>query len=59
MVYTWQLTFVPPTNIPPLAPFGQSVVLIAGMPFSGMALVRQKSAAVRRETYKVRMHNLI
>lgn len=46
------LTFVPPTKIPPRAPLGPSVVLIDGMPFSGMAFVLQKSAAVRRETCK-------
>jgi len=46
------LTFVPPTKIPPRAPFGPSVVLIEGMPFSGIAFVLQKSAAVRRETCK-------
>lgn len=45
-----RLTLVPPTNIPPLAPLGPSVVLIAGIPFSGIAFVLQKSAAVSRET---------
>lgn len=42
-------TLVPPTKIPPLAPFGPSEVLIAGIPFSGMAFVLQKSAAVSKE----------
>jgi hypothetical protein len=44
-------TFVPPTKIPPRAPFGPSLVLMAGILFSGIAFVLQKSAAVRRETY--------
>lgn len=42
-------TFVPPTKIPPRAPFGPSLVFAAGIPFSLIALVLQKSAAVRRE----------
>ena len=41
---------VPPTKMPPRAPFGPSLVLMAGMPFEGIALVLQKSAAVRRDT---------
>lgn len=43
------LTFVPPTKIPPRAPFGPSLVFAAGMPFSAMAVVLQKSAAVSKE----------
>lgn len=46
-------TLVPPTKIPPRAPFGPSVVLMAGIPFSGMAFVLQKSAAVSKETWEV------
>lgn len=42
---------VPPTKMPPLAPFGPSEVLMAGMPFSGIDFVLQKSAAVSRDTY--------
>lgn len=45
----WWCTFVPPTKIPPRAPFGPSLVFAAGTPFSLIALVLQKSAAVRRE----------
>lgn len=47
------LTLVPPTKIPPRAPFGPSEAFIAGMFFSGMAFVLQKSAAVRRDTCKM------
>lgn len=47
-VWRWS-TFVPPTKIPPRAPFGPSLVFAAGIPFSLIALVLQKSAAVRRE----------
>lgn len=43
-------TLVPPTKIPPRAPFGPSLVLAAGTPFEGMDFVLQKSAAVRSET---------
>lgn len=43
-------TFVPPTKMPPRAPLGPSLVFIAGIRFSGMDFVLQKSAAVRRET---------
>ncbi len=46
-----QQTFVPPTKILPRAPFGPSVVLAAGMPLAGMDFVRQKSAAVRSDTF--------
>lgn len=42
-------TFVPPTKILPRAPFGPSLVFAAGIPFSLIALVLQKSAAVSRE----------
>jgi hypothetical protein len=51
-IQEFQNTFVPPTNIPPLAPLGPSVVLIAGIFLDGMDLVRQKSAAVRSDTYQ-------
>src|SRR5262249_40382822 len=42
-------TLVPPTNIPPLAPLGPSLVLTEGMFFAGIPFVLQKSAAVSRE----------
>ena len=42
---------VPPTKILPRAPFGPSVVLADGIPFSGIAFVRQKSQAVRSEIW--------
>ena len=42
----------------PLAPFGPSVVLIEGIPFSGSALVLQKSTPVRREILKVSVISL-
>lgn len=48
------LTLVPPTNMPPRAPFGPSDAFIAGMFFSGIAFVLQKSAAVRRDTFGLR-----
>lgn len=41
---------MPPTKMPPRAPLGPSDVLMAGMFLAGIDLVRQKSAAVRRET---------
>lgn len=44
------ITFVPPTKMPPRAPFGPSLVFAAGMAFEGMAFVLQKSAAVSKET---------
>ena len=44
-------TGVPSLKKAPLAPFGPSVVLIEGMPFEGIATVRQKSCAVSRETF--------
>lgn len=47
------LTLVPPTKMPPRAPFGPSVALIAGIFFSGIALVLQKSAAVSRDTLQI------
>jgi hypothetical protein len=47
------LTFVPALKIAPRAPFGPSLVLKAGIPFSGIDLDLQKSAAVRSETYLV------
>lgn len=50
-IVAWTPTFVPPTKIPPLAPFGPSLVLMAGMSLEGMAFVLQKSAAVRRDTF--------
>jgi hypothetical protein len=43
-------TFVPPTKIPPRAPFGPSEVLTAGMFLEGMDFVLQKSAAVSKDT---------
>jgi hypothetical protein len=43
-------TLVPPTKMPPRAPLGPSVVLMAGIPLSGIAFVLQKSAAVSSET---------
>lgn len=46
------LTFVPALKIAPRAPFGPSLVLKAGIPFSGIAFDLQKSAAVRSETYR-------
>jgi hypothetical protein len=46
------LTLVPALKIAPRAPFGPSLVLKAGIPFAGMALDLQKSAATRRETYE-------
>lgn len=48
---TSRLTLVPPTKIPPRAPFGPSLVFTAGMFLEGMALLLQKSAAVRREIW--------
>lgn len=50
------LTFVPPVNIPPRAPFGPSVVLNAGTPLDGMDLDLQKSAATRSETLPASAH---
>lgn len=44
-----QLTFVPPTKMPPRAPLGPSLVFTAGMFLEGIALVLQKSAAVSKE----------
>ena len=49
----WKLTFVPPTKMPPRAPFGPSVVLTAGTFFSGIAFVLQKSAAASRDTCRM------
>jgi hypothetical protein len=46
-------TFVPPVKIPPRAPFGPSEVLNAGIPFEGMDLDLQKSAATKSETFAV------
>lgn len=45
---------MPPTKIPPRAPLGPSLVFAAGIPFSLIALVLQKSAAVSREI----LHNI-
>lgn len=50
------LTLVPPTKMPPRAPVGPSDALIAGIFFSGIALVLQKSAAVRRDTLPSSQH---
>ncbi len=47
---SWKLTLVPPTKMPPRAPFGPSLVLTAGMFLDGIDFVLQKSAAVRRDT---------
>lgn len=45
------LTGVPFVKNSPRAPLGPSVVLIDGMPFSGIAVVRQKSAPASKEIY--------
>lgn len=44
-------TFVPALNIAPRAPLGPSLVLKAGILFSGIDFDLQKSAAVSKETY--------
>lgn len=49
-------TFVPALKIAPRAPLGPSLVLNADIPFVGMALDLQKSAATRRETYILCQH---
>jgi hypothetical protein len=43
-------TLVPALNIAPRAPLGPSLVLKAGIPFSGIDFDLQKSAAVSSET---------
>lgn len=48
-VLFWELTGVPFVKNSPRAPLGPSDVLIDGMPFSGMAFVRQKSAPASSE----------
>jgi hypothetical protein len=52
-LFVGKLTFVPPTKMPPRAPFGPSVVLTAGTFFSGIAFVLQKSAAASRDTCRM------
>jgi hypothetical protein len=47
---TGALTFVPALKIAPRAPFGPSLVLNAAIPFGGIDLDLQKSAATRSET---------
>jgi len=45
------LTGVPLVKNSPRAPLGPSVVLIDGMPLSGIAIDRQKSAPASNEIY--------
>ena len=46
-----ELTGVPFVKNSPRAPLGPSVVFIDGVPFSGMGMVRQKSAPANNDIY--------
>ena len=56
--YKHELTGVPLVKNSPRAPLGPSDVLIDGMPFSGMATVRQKSAPASSEIWNGQLDSI-